>query len=244
MKYFSADLHIHTVLSPCGELEMSPSKIVEQAERQGLNIIGITDHNSTRHCAVTKKLAEERGIFVLCGAEVTSIEEVHCLCFFPNLQVLATFQEYLDNHILGTKNDVKYFGYQVQVDENENILYEEEKLLIQSINRSVNQIQEYVHSIGGLFIPAHVNRSANSLISQLGFIPDDLNYDALEISKHISKQSFLNNHPELSGVTIIQDSDAHMLRYIGDVRNQFFIHKPSFDEISLALHKKDGRYVV
>jgi 3',5'-nucleoside bisphosphate phosphatase len=244
MKSFSADLHIHTVLSPCGQLEMSPSKIVEQAVLKGLDIIGITDHNSTRHCAVTKKLAEERGIFVLCGAEVTSIEEVHCLCFFPDLQVLAIFQEYLDNHILGTKNDVNYFGYQVQVDENENIVYEEEKLLIQSINRSVNQIQEYAHSIGGMFIPAHVNRSANSLYSQLGFIPDDLNYDALEISKHISKERFLNDHPELSGVTIIRDSDAHMLSVIGEVRNQFFIREPAFDEIRLALHRKEGRYIL
>ncbi len=244
MKSYSADLHIHTVLSPCGQLEMSPSKIVEQAAAKGLHIIGITDHNSTRHCAVTKKLAEERGIFVLCGAEVTSIEEVHCLCFFPNFEVLATFQEYLDRHILGVKNDVNYFGYQVQVDENENIVYEEEKLLIQSINQSVNHIQEYVHAIGGLFIPAHVNRSANSLLSQLGFIPDDLRYDALEISKHISKERFLNDHPELSGVTIIQDSDAHMLHAIGEVSNQIFISEPSFEEIRLAFQKKDGRYVV
>lgn len=244
MKFFSADLHIHTVLSPCGDLDMSPSRIVKQAATKGLDIIGITDHNSTRHCAVTKKLAEERGIFVLCGAEVTSIEEVHCLCFFPDLQVLATFQEYLDNHILGTKNDVNYFGYQVQVDENEQIVYEEEKLLIQSINRSVNQIQEYAHSIGGMFIPAHVNRSANSLFSQLGFIPDDLHYDALEISKHISREGFLSGHPELSGATLIQDSDAHMLRFIGEVSNWFFIREPSFDEIRLALHRKEGRYVL
>lgn len=243
MKSYSADLHIHSVLSPCGDLEMSPRNIVERASELRLDIIGIADHNTTRHGALIKKLAEEKGIFVLCGAEVTSIEEVHCLCFMPDMEALGVFQLYLDQYLFATKNNVNYFGHQVQVDEDEMIVYEEEKLLIQSIDRTVSQIADYVHSLDGLFIPAHINRHANSLISQLGFVPEDLNYDALEISKHVSKADFLRQHPELSGVTFIQDSDAHYLRHMGEVRNEFFIEKPDFEEIRMALHKKHGRHV-
>jgi 3',5'-nucleoside bisphosphate phosphatase len=115
--------------------------------------------------------------------------------------------------------------------------------LIQSIDRTVSQIADYVHSLDGLFIPAHINRQTNSLISQLGFVPDDLKYDALEISKHISREDFLRQHPELADATIIQDSDAHFLRHLGEVRNNFFIEKPDFEEIRMALHKKHGRHV-
>lgn len=243
MKSFSADLHIHTVLSPCGDLEMSPRNIVERASELRLDIIGIADHNTTRHGALIKKLAEEKGMFVLCGAEVTSIEEVHCLCFMPDLEVLGVFQLYLDQYLFNTKNNVNYFGHQVQVDEDEMIVYEEEKLLIQSIDRTVSQIADFVHSLDGLFIPAHINRQTNSMISQLGFVPEDLNYDALEISRHISKEDFLRQHPELSGATIIRDSDAHFLRHMGEVRNDFYIEKPDFEEIRMALHKKQGRFV-
>ncbi len=82
MKSFRADLHIHTTLSPCGDLEMHPVNIVSKAAIQGLDIIGITDHNSTRHCALISRLAAEKGIFVMQGAEVTTKEEVHCLVFF------------------------------------------------------------------------------------------------------------------------------------------------------------------
>lgn len=243
MKSFSADLHIHTVLSPCGDLEMSPRNIVERASELRLDIIGIADHNTTRHGALIKKLAEEKGMFVLCGAEVTSIEEVHCLCFMPDLEALGVFQLYLDQYLFNTKNNVNYFGHQVQVDEDEMIVYEEEKLLIQSIDRTVSQIADFVHSLDGLFIPAHINRQTNSMISQLGFVPEDLNYDALEISRHVSKADFLRQHPELSGATIIRDSDAHFLRHMGEVRNDFYIEKPDFEEIRMALHKKQGRFV-
>jgi len=57
MKTYRADLHIHSVLSPCGDLDMSPVNIVEEASRKGLDIIGITDHNTTRHTGLVKRLA-------------------------------------------------------------------------------------------------------------------------------------------------------------------------------------------
>ena len=139
-------------------------------------------------------------------------------------------------------NDVNKFGYQVQVDEEETIVYEEPKLLIQSINRNINQVEEFTHSLGGLFIPAHINRPAFSLISQLGFIPDDLNYDALEIYR-MTDENFCNTYNYRKDTTLIRNSDAHQLNRIGAERNFFNIEELNFQEIKLALLKQQGRFV-
>ncbi len=243
MNTYKADLHIHTVLSPCGDLEMSPKNIVKQAFERNLNIIGITDHNSTRHCRLISEIAKDKGIFVLCGAEVTSKEEVHCLCFMPDFEKLAVFQEYLEQNLPEIKNDENMFGYQVQVDEDEQIIYEEEKLLISALDQSIGQIEEKVHQLGGIFIPAHINRTANGLISQLGFVPDDLKYDALEISKHISLPKFLLQNPFLKSKTFIQSSDAHFIKNLSEVWTTFSLEDLSFNEILMALHGTNGRKV-
>lgn len=241
MKSFLADLHIHTVLSPCGDLGMSPANIVEAAFARNLDIIGITDHNSTRHCRLVRRLAEKKGITVLCGAEVTTSEEVHCLAFMPDMDKLDLLQKYIDGHLPDIMNDKNRFGYQVQVDEDEAIVYEEKKLLIAAISRNIEEVEKFVHSHGGIFIPAHINRPAFGLISQLGFVPPELKFDALEISKHITPEKFLSNHPDLGQYTFIQSSDAHFPENIGDAGTVFNVSKPGFEEIRDALHHRHGR---
>ncbi len=243
MKAFNADLHIHSVLSPCGDLEMSPANIVLAARVKKIGIIGITDHNSTRHCRLISKLAARHGIHVLCGAEITSAEEVHCLAFMPDFERLDQLQIYLDRHLPGIRNNPEKFGEQVQVDEHEMIVYEEKRLLISAIDQGIAQIEQFVRRLGGLFIPAHIDRPAYGLISQLGFVPEDLQFDALELSKHTTVQAFLKQHPSLAGATFIQNSDAHYPVDIGESQSIFKIEKPSFEEIRDALHQKKGRRV-
>ena len=196
MKSFRADLHIHTVLSPCGDLEMSPVNIVSEAALKGLDIIGITDHNTTRHCELITRFASRKGIFVMQGAEVTTKEEVHCLAFFENTDALLKFQVFLDENLPEVKNNPEIFGYQVQVDENDNVVYEEKKLLINAISKSFEETETFIHSLNGLFIPAHLNRSKNSIYSQLGFLPDKLNADAVEISRATTVEQFIEAIPK------------------------------------------------
>lgn len=243
MKNFRADLHIHTVLSPCGDLDMSPARIVSEAAQKGLDIIGITDHNTTRHCTLISKLAAEKGIFVLQGAEVTTKEEVHCLTFFENTDALNRFQEYLDDNLPDLMNNPAIFGEQVQVDENETIIYEEKRLLVNAISVSLEEIEVFVHNLNGLFIPAHIDRKKNSIYSQLGFLPLNLRADALEISRAYSPEQFLKIHPESGEFQLLTNSDAHVPENIGKAENLFFIESPSFNEIKLALKKIDGRKV-
>jgi 3',5'-nucleoside bisphosphate phosphatase len=244
MRFFRADLHIHTVLSPCGDLDMSPANIVSEAAMKGIDIIGITDHNTTRHCDLIVRLAKEKGIFVMQGAEVTTKEEVHCLAFFENNDALKKFQAFLDENLPEILNDPARFGYQVQVDENEIVIYEEKKLLINAISRSFEATEAFVHSMNGIFIPAHINRMKNGIYGQLGFLPVNLKADALEISKSSSPEQFAKIHPEINAFTLIRSSDAHYPSDIGSAYTTFFIEEPSFQEIRQALKGENGRKII
>jgi PHP family Zn ribbon phosphoesterase len=232
---FKADLHIHSVLSPCGDLEMSPSAIIKEAKSKGLNIIGISDHNSTRNALVTKKIAEKNNIFVLCGAEVTTKEEVHCLCFMPDENSLLEFQKFLDSKYVFFQNDPNKFGYQLVVDEDENIIDEVDTLLINAIDYSIEDLQKKVYELNGIFIPAHVDRPRFSLSSQLVFIPDNLKYDALELSKYAEQTGFLQNFPWFSPNRFIMSSDAHFIPDIGSVYTELEMKSLSFEGVRLAL---------
>lgn len=223
---------------------MSPAAIVEKASKQGIDIIGITDHNTTRQAPLIAKLGKKLGLYVMCGAEVTTKEEVHCLAFMPNLESLAAFQSYLDTHLPNIVNDPDAFGYQVQVDESEDICYQEERLLISGINQSVDQVAFEVHKLGGLFIPAHINRPKYSLSSQLGFVPPDLDFDALELSRHITVQEYKKHNKYLNNATFIQSSDAHFIDDVGTVYTELLMEKRSFEEVRMALKSQNGRGVV
>ncbi|HSV77226.1 MAG TPA: PHP domain-containing protein [Bacteroidales bacterium] len=241
MKLFRADLHVHTVLSPCGDLEMSPAKIVEVAARRGIDILGITDHNSTRQVPLICKLAKEVGIFVLMGAEVTTREEVHCLVFFEDLEKLSAFQEYLDRYLPDIPNDAKYFGYQVVVDELENIVDTENRLLISGLDQSLDQVRQQVYSLGGLFIPAHIDRMRFSLTSQLGFVPKGFAADAFEVSRNNTPEQMKQKFPWIASASFIRGSDAHTLEDIGGNLTLLEMERRSFDEVYKALHRIDNR---
>ncbi len=240
---FKADLHIHTVLSPCGDLEMSPSAIVSRALARGLDMIAITDHNTTRQVKVTQRIGRENGLFVLGGVEVTSQEETHCLCYFPDDERLDTFQEFLDAHLPPIPNDEDRFGYQLIVDENDEIVGEEQYHLLNAIDVDIDGIYDEVHRIGGLFVPAHINKGTTSLMSQLGFVPPDLRADGLEINFRTTKAEQLKKFAYLKRFTFITDSDAHFIDNVGDVYNVIYMEHRTFDEFAMALRGDDGRYV-
>jgi 3',5'-nucleoside bisphosphate phosphatase len=243
MNTFRADLHIHSVLSPCGGLDMSPGNIVRFAVEKKLDIIGLTDHNSTKHCRLVKKFGEQAGLFVLCGAEITTKEEVHCLVFFEDEESLADFQVFIDEHLPVFPNDVEKFGYQVIVDENEMILEEEDRLLISALDIGIEPIEKKVHELNGIFIPAHIDRYSNSIFSQLGFIPPGLKYEALGITRYAKVDEVREKFGIRDGISIVKSSDAHFTPDIGSGFSVFEIMEPVFDEIRMALKNENNRKV-
>lgn len=243
MRWYKADLHIHTVLSPCGGLDMSPVNIIRQAVEKKLDIIAITDHNSTKHCRSAQELGKKYGLTVLCGAEVNTKEEIHCLTFFEDLNKAERFQQYIDENLQDFENDPELFGYQYIVDEDENILGEESRMLAAAMKTGIDEISEFVASLNGLFIPAHINRPHNAVYSQLGFLPDSAFISALEVSPVRDHLDFLKIHPETEQYTHISNSDSHHLERIGAVHSEYFMEDPSFIELSMALKKAEGRTV-
>jgi PHP family Zn ribbon phosphoesterase len=222
---------------------MTPDEIIRLAKERGLDIIGITDHNTTKHGKLARKYGEAAGILVLTGAEVTTKEEAHCLVFFNSDEALDNFEAYLQESLPDIPNDVDKFGYQVQIDEEQNIIYEEPKFLPSAINKTIEEVEEKVHALNGLFIPAHIDKPKFSIPSQLGFIPFDLNTDAVEISPNTTQEAYMSKNKYLKQKTFIQSSDAHYPNQIGSSYCCFNIENLSFDEIRLALRHEQGRGV-
>ncbi|HLO57398.1 MAG TPA: PHP domain-containing protein [Bacteroidales bacterium] len=243
MQWFKADLHIHTVLSPCGGLDMSPVSIIKQAVLKGLDFIAITDHNSTRHCRLAQEIGRKHGITVLAGAEVNTKEEIHCLTFFEDMDKASKFQQYIDENLMFIENKPEIFGYQLIVDEDENILEEEVRMLGAAMNTSIDEISEAVAALDGIFIPAHINRLHNSVYSQLGFLPPSAHIDAVEVSPVADYMKFLEEHPETGRFCHVNNSDSHHIERIGLVTTEYYMEKPDFNEFRMAIRNENGRKV-
>lgn len=243
MKKFRADLHVHTVLSPCADLEMSPDLIVRRALDHGLDIIAVTDHNSTRQCSIVKKMAEDSGLLVVNGSEVNSSEEVHALCLFEDDYSRDQFQKFLDKNLPNIPNHPGYFGHQVIVNEKNEILEEVEEYLGSALSVGLETIEKQVHQLNGLFIPAHIDRPINSIFSQLGFIPPYLKVDAMQITSHASEKQVRQQYDLHEERSLIKCSDAHYPEDLGNTYTTFHMHKLSFQELKWALLQKNGRKV-
>ncbi len=245
MNRFRADLHNHTLLSPCGDIEMTPGFIVRTALRKGYDIIGITDHNTTVQAREIRRMVGEGEPYILCGAEITTREEVHCLAFADSGESLDALQNFLDDSLPKIPNDEEVFGYQLAVNGAEDVIYEAPYLLISAIDRSIEEVAAFVASIGGIFIPAHIDKPQNSVISQLGFVPPDLPFDALEISARCDLDGLLARNPYLKklGPAFIRSSDAHYPEDFCRAVTCFNMPCRDFEEIRKALHGEDGRSV-
>lgn len=236
MRNFRADFHIHTVLSPCGSLDMSPTNIVSIAKQRHLNVLGITDHNATQHAMLIRDMAARENIYVLCGAEVCTKEEIHCLAFFEKNEEIKEFQSYIDKYLPPIPNNPDKLGYQVIVDENEEIVDQLPYTLLSGIDQDIDQVKEEVLRLNGIFIPAHIDRATFSLTSQLGFVPPDLCPHAFEISKYCSRQKILKLYPYIEKYPIFQDSDAHFPEDIGCVCNLLEMEEFNFQNFKNILN--------
>ena len=238
---FKTDLHIHSTLSPCGSLESSPAKIVAEAARTGLDIIAVSDHNSTRNLPAFKKAAEGK-IVPFFGIEVQTLSETHILVIFEKLDAAMSFGDLVYRNLPEIPNNPDYFGDQVVVDERETILGFEERLLLQSVSMDVEEVCFKAHSFGGLVFPAHIDRDSFSIRSQLGYIPEELDIDGVELSRDLSIGEAKKKFPEyFARYPVIRNSDAHYLRDIGSVFTFFEMGEPSLSDMKEALMERNGR---
>lgn len=205
------DLHIHSCLSPCADDDMTPNNIVNMAKLGGLDCISVTDHNSFAQQRAVKKCCEQMGLSYIYGVEVQTIEDVHVLCYFQTEAAMVLFEKWLSSQLLPIQNDVGYFGHQYILNELDEIVSEETILLLQSIQASIDEVEKQCHLAGGYFALAHVLDRSNSITTQLGFIPENLNYDAIEIKQADQIERVKKMHPHLKPCLWLNSSDAHQL---------------------------------
>jgi len=243
LKEFKADMHIHSCLSPCSDWEMSPKKIVRRSLEVGLDLIAVCDHNSAENAGAAMHEGNIQGLRVLPGLEICSKEEVHILALFDELDQALEMQEFIYAHLPG-ENKPEVFGYQVVANERDEVLGENSRLLIGATQIGLHDIVKKTHLLGGISVSSHVDRPAYGIINQLGFIPEDLTLDSVEVSYRIKLADAPKKIPGIKNFPCVTASDAHYLNDIGKVWTAFLIAEPNLKEIRLALSEKDGRRIV
>lgn len=223
----NADFHNHSCLSPCGSLELSPAVLVSRAARRGVRVLALSDHNSARNTPAFEALAREAGMVPLCGLEVTTQEELHCLCLFRDSTEALAFGFQVENRLLKVVNRPERWGDQVVVDAQENVLDEVPYWLGTATDVPLTELGDWCLAAGGLFIPAHIDRPSQSILSQLGYLPD-LPYSALEIRNDTGGL-------EAGGRTLVKGSDAHYPDDVGSRTCLIEVDAPDFDAIRVAL---------
>lgn len=218
MSLYKCDLHIHSCLSPCGDEDMTPGNIVGMALLNGLSIVALTDHNSVKNCPAFFKIAKAHGIVAVAGMEITTSEDVHAVCLFRTLEDAMSFGEFVESRRFRINNEPEIFGRQLILDENDEVIGEEPYLLINAVGVSLDEAYEEVKARGGVCFPAHIDRSANGIISMLGDFPPEPHFSAFELKDKGALEGCLARFPILTDRELVHvvSSDAHYLTDIAE----------------------------
>lgn len=243
MKQWLADLHIHTLLSPCAEVEMTPNHIVMKAAEFGVQMIAITDHNASANVVAALEVGERYGVKVLPGMEVQCKEEAHIIVLFDELEQLEHWQKIVDQHMSKMKNDPAKLGAQFVVNAADDFVAEEHRLLLASLAMKATDVIDCCNSLGGISIAAHIDRHSYSLLGQLGFLTKTMALAAAEISPAGIEE--LTKHylkPLVGGLPYLTSSDAHrMIDFLQGPKNILCLEEPTIAEIKKALRGEGGR---
>jgi len=204
-----SDLHIHSCLSPCANDDMTPANICGMAVVKGLQMIAVTDHNTARNLPTVKTCCDAYGLLMIPGMEITTKEEVHLLGYFETVEQALEFSDFLRPHLPPKKNRPQFFGNQLVMDEDDNVIAEEDALLIGATDLTLSELTALIRERGGVPVPAHINRGSNGLLINLGMMPEDLGFTAVEVWRALPCA-----HTPQAGKVVLHSSDAHNL---GDI---------------------------
>jgi 3',5'-nucleoside bisphosphate phosphatase len=238
---FAADLHVHTALSPCADVLCTPPNIVNAALERGMSIIAVTDHNSAENVEAMARCGRRHGLKVIPGMEVTTQEEVHVICLFSGVAPAMELQQIVYGVLPEGANQPDYFGRQVVMDEEGNPRTECERLLMASAHITLEDLVHIVHKLDGLAIAAHVDRPSFSVLANLGWIPDDAGFDALEVSGALTRDEAVKKFPGIEPWPLVTSSDAHLPDNVGASFTLFLMREMELGEIRMALKGTGGR---
>lgn len=231
------DFHIHSGLSPCGDNEMTPNNIVNMAKLYDLDVIALTDHNSTLNCKAVMEAGKEIGLTVIPGMELCTAEEVHVVCLFPDTEKATAFGDFVHSTLPPIRNKPTVFGEQLVFDKNDNVLGFEHTLLITASSISANDVVSVVAGYGGICYPAHIDRGSYSIISNLGTIDDSFGFSCAEVADTDTIDALKAQHPFLNTLKILSSSDAHYLEHMRLKEHYIEAEENSVEAILEALNK-------
>jgi len=194
---------------------MSPKLILEQAVQKKINLISITDHNTVQHSIIAFKQSKNMSLTVIPGVELTSREEVHVLAYFSDVSALLKVEKIIESSLTKAKNNPKFFGYQLYYDQNGEIVGIDDVLRQAALNIGLDDLVDSIHDLGGIAIPAHIDKNRFSLLRQLGFIDKLAKFDAVEVSKSKWRKDNFSLGNILSSFPVIAGSDSHVIEDIG-----------------------------
>lgn len=242
MRWWRADLHIHSILSPCASLDMSPRRIVAEARRAGLDLIAVCDHNAAENGRYVRRLAAGTPV-VLMGMEIQTAEEVEILAYFADEEDSLLLETELQNSLPDVPCTPELFGDQVVVNEEGEIARRVERLLLSPVDLTLSEVVRRVGELGGLAIPAHVDRVPGGLLAMLGLFPEGDWPWVVEIAPWTSLSDVYEAWPGLRGRPILRGSDAHYPEEIGRAWTDLYLAAPTLDELRAAFRGRDGRAI-
>lgn len=210
MKKYYYDLHIHSCLSPCGDDDSTPDSIAGMGELNGLEIMALTDHNTCKNCPAFFEAAHRHGILPVAGAELTTAEDIHMVCLFPDLKSAMDFDSALQEKRILINNRVDIFGNQLICDSGDNIIGNDDYLLSNATLLSIEEAPVFVERFGGICYPAHIDRKSNSVFSVLGGFPESPAFSCAEVHFSESADDY-SVKTKISMEKLIISSDAHFL---------------------------------
>ena len=219
MSIYNYDLHIHSCLSPCADDDMTPNNIAGMSALNGLQIVALTDHNSCANCPAFLDACKRQGIVGIAGMELTTAEDVHIVCLFEELSDAMAFSAEVHRHIMPIKNRPEIFGNQIIMDSEDEPVGEEELLLISATDLWMSDAIELVHKYGGHVRPAHIDRESNGIVSILGDVPREYNFNFVEFNDKNNISSYYESYASLEKVSTLICSDAHHLWDISEAGN-------------------------
>lgn len=218
MNRYYYDLHVHSCLSPCGDDDMTPNNIAGMAAIKGLQIVALTDHNTTKNCRAFYAAARKNGIIPIAGMEMTTAEDVHLVCLFPTLEAAEAFDAAYQQYRVLYKNRPEIFGEQPILNENDEKIGEEENLLLNASTLSIDDAYELLAEYGAVIFPAHIDRDENGIIAALGWLPETPHFACVEFRDNANVENYTKMY-NLDGKLILTDSDAHFLWDINEADN-------------------------
>ena len=223
MTNYFYDLHIHSCLSPCGDDDMTPNNIAGMAAIKGLNVLALTDHNTSKNCPAFFEACKRQGIIPIAGMELSTEEDIHLVCLFEELEDAMKFDAVIEEHLLPIDNRPEIFGEQLILNEDDEPIGEVKKLLISPTDLPIEEAINLARSYGAHVHPAHIDRETNGILAVLGDIPPEYDFKVFELRERENAEKIYATVEELNSKNILVCSDAHQLWNISEAENSLLI---------------------